>query len=73
MHYPFQRDSSAIVQWRRGVPPMPTRAADNVSLGSVTIIPGGPEPIQGIFDTMPWWQMAGLAFVAGYLARGLLR
>ena len=57
MFYPYQQGSQPIVQWRRGIPPAPTRAADNVSLGNdhyihATIIPGGPEPIESFLDDL---------------------
>lgn len=50
--YLFQRGSAPILQWKT-TPPRARRAADLVSLGTyenTTIIPGGPEPIQGILD-----------------------
>jgi len=74
MHYVYQRGNSApILQWRHGVPPAAVPCPDLGAWQPVTIVPGGPESIQGIFDGMPWWQIAGLALAAGYLARGLLR
>jgi hypothetical protein len=48
--YIYQRGSAPLLQWRDGIPPRPIRAADNVALGDVTIIPGGPEPIEGLMD-----------------------
>lgn len=48
--YLFQRGSAPILQWGR-MAPRGRRAADLVSLGAyenTTIIPGGPEPIQGL-------------------------
>jgi hypothetical protein len=59
MFYPFQQGSQPITQWRRGIPPMPTRGADNRTLGALgntylhaTIIPGGPEPIESFVDDL---------------------
>lgn len=77
--YLYDRGSKPIVAWTHGIPPAPTRAADNVSLGSVTIIPGGPEAIQDGLIHLPdgaGAQMIAIAaagFVAGYLLRGILR
>lgn len=52
-NYIFQRNSSPIVNWASGWPPRPTRAADNVSLGGITMVPGGPEMIQGTGGACP--------------------
>ena len=50
--YIYHRNTLPLVQWSRGVPPRPTRAADNIALGDQTIIPGGPEAIGSFVDDL---------------------
>ena len=69
--YPFQRNSSPIVNWANGRPPRPVIAAETVALGSgdYTIVPGGPEMIQGTFDSITSNPLALAALaIGGYLA-----
>jgi len=74
--YLFQRGSAPILQWRHGIPPRARRAADNVALGYVpdmTIVPGGPEPIAGIADTITQnFSSFGLGLVVGMVAYRLV-
>lgn len=69
--YPFQRNSSPIVNWANGHPPRPAIAAETVALGSgdYTIVPGGPEMIQGVTDGCPACPLVlGALAIGGYLA-----
>jgi hypothetical protein len=45
--YVYMRGAQPLLQWRGGIPPRPIRAADNVALGNISMVPGGPEAIQG--------------------------
>lgn len=72
--YIFQRGSQPLVQWRGGLPPRPTRAADNVALGAlgnITMVPGGPEAIQGFSSDEIYLFGLGAA-VGGFFAYMLL-
>jgi len=71
--YLFQRGSAPLVQWRHGIPPRAIRAADNISLGDMTIVPGGPEPIEGIADTITQnFSSFGLGLVVGMVVYRLV-
>lgn len=72
MKFAYQSQGGPLLSWKSGYPPMQARAADAKSLGAYesTVpnhpLPGAPEMISGIADSLNSVQsVAGMA-VAGY-------
>jgi len=70
--YIYKMGSRALMKYGRwGAAPMGVQAADDRTLGDVTIIPGGPEPIAGVVDDVTSFVQqhpieAALAVAAGW-------